>query len=86
MAATAQTTDPFHFVHPPRCRRGVVSGRLRLCVIVLDVADHRHLVGVERLPVDDLLHGLLAHRTHVVRQGQALLCKQCLLTGSGADF
>ena len=55
-------THPFHLVHPSR----VVAALVGLDVVGLDVADHRHLVRVEALPVDDLLHGLLAYGTHVV--------------------
>ena len=55
-------THPLHLVHPPR----VVAALVALDVVGLDVADHRHLVRVEALAVDDLLHGLLAHGAHVV--------------------
>ena len=36
-------------------------------IIGLDVSQH-DLVRVEAFPVDQLLHGLLAHCPHVVRQ------------------
>lgn len=41
-------------------------------IIGLDVSQH-DFVRVEAFPVDQLLHGLLAHSTHVVRQGKPLL-------------
>ena len=40
---------------------------LLVFVISLDVANH-HLVRIEALPVDELLHGLLTHSPHVVSQ------------------
>ena len=47
-------------------------------IIGLDISQH-DLVRVEAFPVDQLLHGLLTHRPHVVRQRESLLGQQGLL-------